>query len=307
MGDTLEHWRGAIGCFLNVSYQSGKLCHASPRRNSLRQYLLLAVLLLIAGIEPNPGLKMDDIIVRLDALCVETKATKDAMNNVTVKLDQLAADFSAKLEINTANIAALDARIKRLESMYDDLKATVQQHVTVLSASGGDDTDATASGAHRVSHQGQPSSSVNDIVKELSDRDRRRLNVVLSGIRGDLEPDIDKVKKLFVETLQVNVTVVSCKRLGVGDGQGGKPRPLLIKLATDTDVRQILKSASKLRLSQDDYIKRSVFLNADMTKTQREERFKLREERRQRAAAGERDLVIRGGRVQPRSNGTNAH
>ena len=118
-------------------------------------------------------------------------------------------------------------------------------------------------------------------MKELSDRDRRRLYVVLSGIRGDLEPDIDKVKKLFVETLQVNVTVASCKRLGVGDGQGGKPRPLLIKLAIDTDVRQILKSASKLRLSQDDYTKRSVFLNADMTKTQREERFKLREERRQ--------------------------
>ena len=51
------------------------------------------------------------------------------------------------------------------------------------------------------------------------------------------------------------------------------------------------------RKANDNYIKASVYLHADLTKAQRESEYLLRELRRHRLAAGEQDLVIRNGKV----------
>ena len=62
-----------------------------------------------------------------------------------------------------------------------------------------------------------------------------------------------------------------------------------------------MRSASSLRSSSNALIAQHVFINRDLTVSQRKEQFDLRAECRRRVAAGELNLVIRHGTIQKRS------
>jgi hypothetical protein len=306
MGDTLEHWRGKIGCFSNAF--QGLRAGNDASFASLRLCLLLSILLLAAGVEPNPGppkldtAKLDEIGLRLDAIITEMEGSKDAVNNLSAKLDRLTAELGAKVAANTASITDLNVRLLYLEQANKDLLVTVGRHSTVLPVAGGGVLDDTK--WPRISERShdthQPlAPNLNAIVKEVSDRTKRKLNVVLSGVKPELQSDMDVVNNLFVNTLDIHVTVEECTRMGK---DASKTRPLLVKLSNEAEVNVALKAAKLLRTTGDAYICRSVFLNADLTKAQREEQFNLRQERRTRTAAGETNLVIRDGKVQPKSH-----
>jgi hypothetical protein len=106
---------------------------------------------------------------------------------------------------------------------------------------------------------------------ELPDKQRRRTNVVVTG----LEPrtDVDDVD-IFLEISEQHLTVKPvvdkqrCRRLGKPVAH--KIQPLLIVLNREEAAQELLHSAANLRLADDDDIRNRVYINADLTPAERQ-------------------------------------
>ncbi len=105
--------------------------------------------------------------------------------------------------------------------------------------------------------------------------------------------------RILHNELHCQCNVTSTSRLGAGGTRG--PAPILVSLASESEVRDVLKAAKRLRDSADPAVKASVFINPDLTKLERREQYELRNELKRRKAAGEANLIIRGGAVVVRS------
>jgi len=78
----------------------------------------------------------------------------------------------------------------------------------------------------------------------------------------------------------------STKRLGTkSDGRdGSRPRRLLIRLQSKECVRVVLAAAKNLRGSEDEYVRHSVYINADLSPTEAKLAYERRQSRRERIA-----------------------
>jgi len=120
------------------------------------------------------------------------------------------------------------------------------------------------------------------VLEEMDERERRRKNVVLYGVkesdeadgRQRMEDDKRKLNTIFT-VIDVNLSVEDdlefCRRLG---GRGDTARPLLCGFYTDWSKQTLLKFSK--RLAETDYSEVSVA--PDLTKQQRKEEANLEAE-----------------------------
>ena len=80
----------------------------------------------------------------------------------------------------------------------------------------------------------------------------------------------------------------------LGQKQTSRPRSLLLKLSNETSRNQVLSQAPKLRFSN---TWNQIYIQPDMTPTEREAYRKLQEEIRRRKSLGESNLIIRNGKI----------
>jgi hypothetical protein len=118
---------------------------------------------------------------------------------------------------------------------------------------------------------------------ELSDKERRSKNVIVSGLAPS---DVASDDVLFLELCESNLSTKPlivrdrCRRLGrVVDG---KIQPLLIVLEAADSVAELLKNAPNLRKSNDNVVRDTIFINADMTAAERQLAYENRVLRRAR-------------------------
>jgi hypothetical protein len=121
------------------------------------------------------------------------------------------------------------------------------------------------------------------IQRTLSDSSRRKKNIVISGMpENTTSGDRLEFLRLCEEHLSLKPTVAGngCKR--IDKAQTGRPRKLLIRLGSEESVAAVLKSARRLRDSDDEYVANNVFINADLSPAAARLAFEARERRRQR-------------------------
>ena len=130
---------------------------------------------------------------------------------------------------------------------------------------------------------------------EAIDRDKRRHNLLIMGIKEIAESGEDDTEKVreIVEAVVVNGAKVEFQVLGrIGKSGGNRPRPVRIKVEEMGAKRLILMKAKGLKEVRG---KESVYIVPDLTKVQQEEDWKLRSEIRRRREAGEiRVRVVKG-------------
>jgi hypothetical protein len=118
---------------------------------------------------------------------------------------------------------------------------------------------------------------------ELADKQRRRTNVVVTGLvpRADTD-DADTFLEICESHLTIRPVVIRqrCRRLG--KPIVGKVQPLLIVLDREEAVQELLHSASKLRHADDDIIRNHVYINADLTPAERQAAYEQRQRIRER-------------------------
>jgi hypothetical protein len=109
----------------------------------------------------------------------------------------------------------------------------------------------------------------------------RQKNVVISGLRtSNSQTDSQLVQTLISNELKIQPNIVTCQRLG-------KPSPdrvQLVKvcLSSTQEATNVLSAARGLRQSTDDYIRKSVYINRDLTKAETLSAYQERCRRREK-------------------------
>lgn len=286
MGVSTEIWRQRIGSFSpfpkSVDRHSHLFSPAGRSRVTPRWACVIAALLFIAGVELNPGpTKIDDVLLRIDDLMKELRDTRASL---TVKID----DIATKVVSCETKVSSCISRLDALEQAH----AALETQFTVLQGQ-----------AAAAPQPAQPAAAslplaINDVVRELDMRANKKSNIVLSGILPQPpQTDAGIVTRLLHDELGIDAVVTRCTRLGKPSADVNRPCLLLATLASDTDAQAAIRAAKRLRSSSDNHVRQHVFLNADLTPEQRKLDFDLRSELKRRRSAGERDLVIRNGKV----------
>ena len=142
--------------------------------------------------------------------------------------------------------------------------------------------------------------NVSNLIHEINLRNDKKRNLIIQGFLQSSICDELAVNKLIADELHyTGGPIASCKRLGKPGGT--KPQLLLVSMSSDDDVTAVMRPASSLRSSSNALIAQYVFINRDLTVSQRKEQFDLRAERRRLVAADELNLVIRHDTIQKRS------
>jgi len=130
-------------------------------------------------------------------------------------------------------------------------------------------------------------------VREVMERDKRRLNVVFMGLpEKDDDADKTEIRKIMDEI--VTEVALDFEFLGRIGKKGEKPRPVRVRLSEMQDKRRILVRAKTLK-QKTGYEK--IYIVPDLTRMQQDEDKKLRDEVRVRKNAGGVNVRIVGGRV----------
>jgi hypothetical protein len=118
--------------------------------------------------------------------------------------------------------------------------------------------------------------------RTLADAARRKRNIIVTGLPEDLAvDDVTAFNHLCEDNLPVKPVVAAggCLRIGRKNGDG--PRRLLVRLTSDDAASEILKTARVLRRSNDSYVARNVYINADLSRSQARLAYEARQRRRQ--------------------------
>ena len=173
-----------------------------------------------------------------------------------------------------AGQAQLAEEVSKLRAAVSELQSAFRLPPTV--ANSGD-----------VNHQATSKSveqSVRRVVQtELSDKERRSKNVIVSGLApSDVTADEDLFLGLCETNLSTKPLIVRdrCRRLGrIVDG---KIQPLLVVLDSADSVAELLRNAPDLRKSTENVVRDTIYINADMTAAERQLAYEHRVLRRER-------------------------
>ena len=132
--------------------------------------------------------------------------------------------------------------------------------------------------------------------------EQRKFNIIVHKLpeskQGTVEDrkkdDSETVQSLISEALHVDVEVENAFRLGHFNREDQRTRPVRFSVH-DMDGKRKVLNASKNLKNVEGYS--NIYFTPYLTRSQREIAFKLREERRRRIGAGEKNLVIRRGKI----------
>jgi hypothetical protein len=232
-------------------------------------------------------------LARIDELFREVQDTRTTL---LAKIDTSVHDLIAKLRTCEDMVADHNTRIDAVEHTQAAMTTQIAALLALLTAPNpiGASTGTVPTGS------AAPASvplAINDVVRELDRRASKRANIVLRGVKASPLPDAEIVVNLLRDELGITTTVTRCIRLGRVSADPTRPCLLLATLSSENDAVAAVCSASKLRRSADENVRDNIYLNADLTPEQRKLDYDLRTELKRRRAAGERDLVIRDGRL----------
>ena len=144
-----------------------------------------------------------------------------------------------------------------------------------------------------------------DTLTEIEERERRRANLVISGVpekedgsvQDRIEWDEEKVERLFADLAGLEGDeITKAYRLGKTDSR--KPRLLKVICKSLDAKREILTKAKELR-SKPGY--EGIYVNTDQTPLQQRQSKAVREEYKRRKDLGE-DVLLRRGKIVSRQD-----
>ena len=301
MGISIDAWRQRIGAFLQHggSY-NGVLSHAVyGARVTPRFACVIALLLIVAGVEVNPGPPKEDMNHRLEQLFNELRDTKTAL---LTKIDDSVREFTTQLQKCEDLVTQYSTRLSNVERTHETMAtqiATLQASIATLTSAAASSVAAVASSADAtITPTTTASLEFSDLIHELDLRVSKKTNIVLSGVLPTTSlTDTAIVTNLLRDELNINATVTRCTRLGKPSADPSRPCRLLATLSSGADALAVVRSAKKLRSSTNAHVRDHVYINADLTPEQRKQDYNLRTELKRRRTAGEPDLVIRNGKL----------
>lgn len=191
--------------------------------------------------------------------------------------------------ISTCVSEANASFVQRIENLEDQV-ANLQNEISTLKSERSNEVPGGSVGSDVIHDLRQ---SIVEQIREDNDRISRKKNLVVRGLPEESgKSDSASFSELCAETLGITLAphCVSIKR--VGQQHETRPRLLIVSFS-DLRVRnEVLKKAPLLRTSTSRG--GNVFINPDLTRTQLEEQFRLRQEVRRLRAEGKYAVIKRG-------------
>ena len=147
---------------------------------------------------------------------------------------------------------------------------------------------------------GAPSQQIAGIIDSVLDKEKRKKNIVVHNLPESnadthadrMAEDKEKFSQLVKDEFHLRVSVSNSFR--VGRALPGKHRLLIVTLDNEETKWDIIRLAPQLRNSE---LWPRVYLSPDLTKSEREEGKKLRDELKRRRDGGETNLTIRNCKI----------
>jgi hypothetical protein len=244
------------------------------------------------------GAKKDDVAAAVDpefngAFKAEVaeavkKAVKGAMDELLKDLndiyDRKFAELQQRVAVVEADSLQLKDSLRKLEKDFTDFKIAHPVPPVawpVITGSGDPQT--------------QPKSLLAAVHIELADKQRRRTNVVVSGIKPIVGvADADLFLQLCEDNLPLKPHILRDKCRRLGKPIDGKIQPLLVPLTSEDGVAELLGCSSQLRKAVDTIIRSSVYINADLTPAESLAAWESRNRRREKKVHAEQLATATG-------------
>ena len=219
--------------------------------------------------------------------CVVPEMSTETFNLLVAQVKQNGGTFWACISCRSFK-AKLDKRLTLLERKVEDIDETVNGHDTSIKNLEKDVKELkknTSKAANAAEIQTVKDDASDAVLTELEEREKRKPNLIVHGIKEDEVADgrirksahLAKLQSL-VDSLnleiQLSTSLRFSKRLGEKSDTSTKPRPLLLSFKNVNDKTSLLENSAKLKDLED---WNSVTLVQDLTKKQRQHEQSLRE------------------------------
>ena len=250
----------------------------------------------------NPSTRMEDHFAKVNVkeLCsliqTEMKAFRvEFEKDLAKRIDHLEETLKDLMK------EVAEEKAKELQRTFTDIKSDISKLNTAIALSTRTNqsnpiTPSPITAASNSSYTPNLEQTISNALRENKEKEAKKFNLVFSGIpeNKDIAETINNVHR----ALSVKTAVPpKLKRIGLA---GTKPRPVLaIYDINDEESRRLLLNfAKKLRQLRSEDPLSSVYINPDLTKTERETSWKMRQKCKRRNENGER-VRIRRGQITP--------
>ena len=302
MGISNDQWRAKIGLFC----QKVSICHSLRESTGCSRLLacIIATMLLISGVELNPGPTVAELAKRLDEFVASYDVMRDHLMQISestipalsasiVKANEAFNELSTLLNSTKEAIKQHDLRLCSLEISVSEMRSSipsavadehnrlVRANATVLRpALGGDNYD--------ISNR-ESIFSIEHVVKNALDKEKRKCNVIIFNLHdtNSFIDDKNNLSELMYDLGVQEDMIQSIERIG---RQSAKDRPLRIKLNSEWSRDILLDAAYQLKMMKRKWPK--VGISPDRTFEEMSAHRTLIQEYRQRLNHGEQIRLI---------------
>ena len=245
--------------------------------------------------------KLNGCLTRLNQLIARKDTPDPLAENVLENLEKNYSSVHQTITTISKNINQLSLNNTELENKVNNLAKSIESSglestVNNLAKSIESSLAQPKPPAWEFPATFTPSSVAINVADELTERDKRKCNIVVHNLPEPSTANSQSDTNCFLDichgSLDLNVEVIKSVRLG--QKQTSRPRSLLLKLSNETSRNQVLSQAPKLRFSN---TWNQIYIQPDMTPTEREAYRKLQEEIKRRKSLGESNLIIRNGKI----------
>ena len=295
MGISVTQWRAKIGCFTQRSPVIAHPRNAETCNFSMKSVFLISMLLIIGCVELNPGPpkrdssravspspvrdgagqhldKLDRIISTLDILASDNKRLENKLDSFTVSINSRLDSLKTEIDVHDVKLGKLNADISSNSTMLHNNIKSVASELTALKAEfdtfkSGHSMSVISTFPAVPSTSASPTCTIATLAKEISARNSRRNNIIISGLPPDSSRTDDIcVQSLCVDELHValpdiDISSFTCKRIG----KKSATQALLVSFANGRIRDFVLSNARILRSSASAIIKNNVFISPDLT------------------------------------------
>ena len=209
----------------------------------------------------KPSTEIDEVLENMEK---NYSSVNQAITTISENINQLSSN-NTELE-NKVNNLAKSIESSGLESTVNDLAKSIESSLAQPKPP-----------AWEFPATFTPSSVAINVADELSEQNKRKCNIVVHNLpeppTTNSQSDTNCFLGICHDSLDLNVEVTKSVRLG--QKQTSRPRSLLLKLSNEASRNQVLSQAPKLRFSS---TWNQIYIQPDMTPTEREAYRKLQEE-----------------------------
>jgi len=245
----------------------------------------------------KPKVQKENIIVNVGAACTADSLLRQSTNNSTQTSDVASDSLREEIHRLREVVTALSAKVDELMSLLLPVNFPAAPQSDVIEPQPTSYAAVVAdsrSNAKPRDHTSQD--AVTAMYVDLRRKQQRTNNIVITGLQNS-DNDAALVTELLQEEFGCDeemwpgVSVARCQRLG--RKQDNKLQPLLVTLDSRDQAEYYIKNARYLRNSNNQEIKRNVYINADLTPPEAKAAYELRMERK-RKHSDQRDRAITG-------------